>query len=83
MLVRSAPFSTAGDVASAYSARWGCELVPCRADIDGDCMLTMFDFLHFINLFLTRDPIADFNGDGSFTVVDFQIFQNEFDAGCV
>ncbi len=54
----------------------------CRADLDGDGSLTLFDFLAFQNAFDSGDPIADFDGDGSLTLFDFLAFQNEFDAGC-
>lgn len=54
----------------------------CRADLDGDGSLTIFDFLAFQNAFDAGDPVADFDGDGSLTIFDFLAFQNEFDAGC-
>ncbi len=54
----------------------------CRADIDGDGSLTLFDFLAFQNAFDAGDLLADFDGDGSLTLFDFLAFQNEFDAGC-
>ena len=54
----------------------------CRADLDGDGELTIFDFLTFQNLFDAGDLAADFDGDGSLTIFDFLAFQNEFDAGC-
>ncbi len=54
----------------------------CRADLDGDGELTIFDFLAFQNLFDAGDPVADFDGDGDLTIFDFLAFQNEFDAGC-
>ena len=54
----------------------------CRADIDGDGELTLFDFLAFQNLFDAGDLAADFDGDGELTLFDFLAFQNEFDAGC-
>ncbi|MEO1009545.1 MAG: GC-type dockerin domain-anchored protein [Planctomycetota bacterium] len=54
----------------------------CRADIDGDGSLTIFDFLGFQNLFDAGDLGADFDGDGVLTIFDFLEFQNEFDAGC-
>ena len=54
----------------------------CRADLDGDGELTLFDFLAFQNLFDSGDLAADFDGDGSLTLFDFLAFQNEFDAGC-
>ena len=55
---------------------------PCRADLDGDGELTLFDFLAFQNLFAAGDPAADLDGDGLFTIFDFLAFQNEFAAGC-
>ena len=55
---------------------------PCRADLDGDGELTLFDFLAFQNAFASGDPIADFDGDGSLTLFDFLAFQNAFAAGC-
>ncbi|MEO1007783.1 MAG: GC-type dockerin domain-anchored protein [Planctomycetota bacterium] len=54
----------------------------CRADIDGDGDLTVFDFLAFQNLFNAGDLAADFDGDGALTIFDFLMFQSEFDAGC-
>ncbi|UYV11299.1 MAG: hypothetical protein NCW75_08275 [Phycisphaera sp.] len=54
----------------------------CRADLDGDGELTIFDFLAYQNLFDAGDPVADFDGDGDLTIFDFLAFQNEFDAGC-
>ncbi len=54
----------------------------CPADLDGDGMLTIFDFLEFQNLFDAGDPLADFDGDGDLTLFDFLAFQNAFDAGC-
>ncbi|MFI4917285.1 MAG: FG-GAP-like repeat-containing protein [Phycisphaerales bacterium JB060] len=59
-----------------------CVSAPCRADLDGDGQLTIFDFLAFQNLFDAGDPRADFDGDGALTLFDFIAFQNAFDAGC-
>lgn len=55
---------------------------PCRADLDTDGELTVYDMLTFQNLFSDRDFISDFDGDGEFTIFDFLNFQNAFDAGC-
>ncbi|MEQ8317294.1 MAG: GC-type dockerin domain-anchored protein [Phycisphaerales bacterium] len=61
--------------------RWpGC--LTCRADLDSDGELTIFDFLAFTNLFDAGLPSADFDGDGELTIFDFLAFQDEFDAGC-
>jgi|GEM_PF-2332704 len=54
----------------------------CRADLDGDGELTIFDFLEFQNLFSTGDLRADFDGDGELNIFDFLAFQNEFAMGC-
>ncbi|MEQ8318344.1 MAG: GC-type dockerin domain-anchored protein [Phycisphaerales bacterium] len=54
----------------------------CRADLDGDGELTVFDFLEFQNLFDAGDLAADFDGDGELTIFDFLEFQNEFVRGC-
>lgn len=54
----------------------------CRADMDGDGELTIFDFLEFQNLFASGDLRADFDGDGDLTIFDFLEFQNDFSAGC-
>ncbi|MEQ8317507.1 MAG: right-handed parallel beta-helix repeat-containing protein [Phycisphaerales bacterium] len=55
---------------------------PCRADLTGDGVLDVFDFLAFFNAFDDADPVADFDGDGEFTLFDFLAFQDAFDAGC-
>jgi hypothetical protein len=54
----------------------------CRADLDEDGELTIFDFLVFQGYFALSDARADFDGDGQLTVFDFLEFQNAFDAGC-
>ena len=56
--------------------------VPCRADLDGDGVLTLFDFLAFQNAFAAGEPLADFDGDGVLTLFDFLAYQNAFAAGC-
>ncbi len=56
--------------------------VACPADIDGDGVLTIFDFLAFQTLFSDGDLAADFDGDGILTIFDFLEFQTQFDAGC-
>lgn len=55
---------------------------PCRADLDGDGVLTIFDFLAFQTAFAIGDALADFDGDGDLTILDFLEFQNAFAAGC-
>jgi hypothetical protein len=72
-------FLYAGEAVSSIIAEWRAS---CRADLDGDGELTIFDFLAFQNAFDAMDPVADFDGDGAFTIFDFLAFQNAFDAGC-
>lgn len=54
----------------------------CSPDLDSDGVLTIFDFLTFLNLFEDGDAAADFDGDGELTLFDFLEFQTAFDAGC-
>ncbi len=68
------------EVSSGFWAAGG--LLACRADLDGDGVLTIFDFLAFQNLFDGGDLRADFDGDGALTIFDFLAFQNEFSMGC-
>ena len=54
----------------------------CRADMDGDGELTLFDFLAFQSAFAAGGLEADFDGDGTLTVFDFLAYQNAFALGC-
>ncbi len=54
----------------------------CAPDLDADGLLTIFDFLTFMNLFDAGDALADFDGDGELTLFDFLAYQTAFDAGC-
>ena len=60
--------------------RMSCDA--CRADMNGDGSLDIFDFLEFQNAFASGDPRADFDGDGQLTIFDFLAFQNAFAQGC-
>lgn len=52
------------------------------ADLDGDGMRTIFDFLAFQNLYLAGDPQADFDGNGVLDLFDYLAFQNAFLSPC-
>ncbi|MEO1278845.1 MAG: integrin alpha [Planctomycetota bacterium] len=54
----------------------------CTIDLNGDRTADLFDILTFLDLFEARDPIADWDGDGSRTAMDLQAYLNDFDAGC-
>ncbi len=65
---------------AALGARLAC--TPCRADLDLDGELTLFDFLRFQNAWDARTDAGDFDRDGVFDLFDFLAFSNAFDAGC-
>jgi hypothetical protein len=50
----------------------------CPADMDGNGVTDLFDFLSFVNEFNAQDPAADFDGNGEFDLFDFLAFTNEF-----
>ncbi|MEO1277536.1 MAG: GC-type dockerin domain-anchored protein [Planctomycetota bacterium] len=54
----------------------------CEADIDGNGVLTVFDFLEFQNRFVTGDARADFDASGALDLFDFLAFQDAFTTGC-
>ncbi|MEO1008572.1 MAG: GC-type dockerin domain-anchored protein [Planctomycetota bacterium] len=74
----------AGNIVSSAVAGWLAPPLgsPCPADLDGDGVLTVFDFLEFQSLFAMGDLAADFDGDGDLTIFDFLEFQNIFALGC-
>lgn len=54
----------------------------CRADLNGDGALDLFDFLTYTNLFNAADAKADFDPNGIFDLFDYLAFVNRFNAGC-
>ena len=54
----------------------------CPADVNGDGVLNILDFVAFQNLFVKMDPGADCDGNGQFNILDFVCFQNLFQQGC-
>jgi hypothetical protein len=54
----------------------------CRADINGDGLVNVQDFLGFLQLFAAADPRADFDDSGAVNVSDFLAFLQAFAAGC-
>jgi hypothetical protein len=49
-----------------------------RADLDGDGKLTVFDLLVFTDLFMRRNPVADFDLNEKFDSFDFLAFLDAF-----
>lgn len=54
----------------------------CPADVNGDEVLNILDFVAFQSLYLAADPCADCDGNGVFNILDFVCYQNLFQAGC-
>lgn len=48
------------------------------ADLNGDGVKDIFDFLEFQDLFAVGDPLADFSGDCTLDIFDFLAFQDAF-----
>lgn len=57
-------------------------LTVCLADLDCDGVVDFSDYLAFLNLYDSGDPLADINGDGVVDFADYLEFLNEFTAGC-
>ncbi|MFI4882037.1 MAG: GC-type dockerin domain-anchored protein [Phycisphaerales bacterium JB064] len=81
-LMAGGRFRTIDGVMSAGIAELPVCPNPCPADLDGDGVLTVFDFLAFQSAFAMGAPEADFDFDGEFTLFDFLAFQSAFARGC-
>lgn len=55
---------------------------PCAADLNGDCELSVLDFVELQSLFQAGDDAADINGDGELSILDFIAYQALFQLGC-
>jgi hypothetical protein len=63
----------------------GIQLVPagaCNADVNGDGVLNILDFIAFQELFQAGDPAADCDDNGALNILDFICYQGVFQAGC-
>ena len=54
----------------------------CAADINGDGVLDVLDFVAFQNAWQAQDPIADCDASGTWDILDFVCYQNLFQQGC-
>jgi hypothetical protein len=54
----------------------------CPADVNGDGMLNILDFVAFQELFVQSDPGADCDENGQWNILDFVCYQGLFQAGC-
>lgn len=57
-------------------------ITPCAADMNGDGMLNILDFVAFQLLWQAHDAAADCDADGAHSIVDFICFQHRFQEGC-
>ena len=58
------------------------QFTSCRADVNGDGVLTILDFVAFQNAFTAGSMKADCDQNGVLSVLDFVCFQDVFQAGC-
>ena len=54
----------------------------CAADVNGDGVLNVLDFVAFQGLWQAADPGADCDQNGQFNILDFVCYQQLFQAGC-
>ena len=54
----------------------------CRADMNGDGILDIFDVFAYLDLFNAGSPRADFTADGVLDIFDVFAYLDEFNAGC-
>jgi uncharacterized membrane protein len=54
----------------------------CEADLNGDGILDLFDFLEYVNAFNAGHDAAECDGEGGLTLFDFLCYVNAFNAGC-
>jgi hypothetical protein len=55
---------------------------PCRVDINGDGLVTIQDFLGYLQAFSSGDAGADFDGNGLVNIQDFLGFLSAYAQGC-
>jgi len=63
-------------------ASFGWSVLGCGADVNGDGVLNVLDFVAFQLAWQAQEPIADCDGNGAFDVLDFVCFQLLFVEGC-
>ena len=72
-----------GDLGVPAEAPWLAFLGDaCAADVNGDGVLNVLDFVAFQLLWQDGDPAADCDANGAFNVLDFVCFQQVFQNSC-
>lgn len=57
-------------------------ILSCTSDLDNNGVLTFFDLSIFLDLFSSRDLVADWNADGQYNFFDLASYIADFVAGC-
>lgn len=67
--------------ATLYQAEWIADHSVFISDWNGDCSITVADFLAFLSDWSAGAPRADLNGDGAVNVADFLVFLDAYATG--
>ncbi len=71
-----------GKPAQDFPFRLNYEFLPCYADCDDSCDLSIDDFICFQTLYAIGDPTADCDESGSLDINDFICYQTYYAIGC-
>lgn len=82
VIVNGAQWDQWDTMQSSLVAQTHLRWLRCWAELDGDGVLTIYEFLTFIILLERGNATADFDGNGRIDLFDFLTFSNVFDAGC-
>jgi hypothetical protein len=75
-------FVRAGDFYAGLHISDASACHACPADVNGDGVLNVLDFVTFQKLWQAEDPGTDCDGNGSIDEMDFACFQRVFAGGC-
>ena len=73
---------TAEEVRAHYAALGPSATVNCKVDFNQDCVVDLFDYLDFVELFASGDIAADYNRDEVVDFFDYLDFVDLYSAGC-
>ena len=82
VIVENASMQELDEAYAFAEAAFGCPIVVCLADVNGDGSVTPADFSAWVAAFNTMSPACDQNGDGACTPADFSAWVSNFNAGC-
>jgi YVTN family beta-propeller protein len=58
------------------------DIAGCAVDLNGDGLVNTQDFLAYLGLWSSGNPLADWNGDGTVNTIDFIAYLNAWSVGC-